>query len=68
MATRDKKRLSTNAEIARYYLDMIVVYNNTGINNTTKEGTLVTKSLIKTCEERFLVHAIRAHRREINEQ
>ena len=67
MATRDKKRLSTNAEIARYYLDMILIYENTGIGNLTKEGSVVSKQLIETCKDRFLVHAIKAHRRNIDE-
>ena len=67
MATRDKKRLSTDAEIARYYLDMILVYEAIGINNKTPEGTIVTNNLIETCKERFLVYAIKAHRRNIYE-
>tara|TARA_R100000152_G_C6625239_1_gene74620 strand:- start:158 stop:361 length:204 start_codon:yes stop_codon:yes gene_type:complete len=67
LATRDKKRLSTYSEIARYYLDMILIYEKVGIGNLTKEGTKVTKSLIDNCKERFLYHALKAHRRELDE-
>jgi hypothetical protein len=67
LATRDKKRLSTDAEIARYYLDMIIIYETLGIGNESPEGTKITKKLIDTCKERFLVYAIKAHRRNIYE-
>jgi hypothetical protein len=67
LATRDKKRLSTYSEIARYYLDMILIYERTGIGKKTKENVVITKKLIDNCKERFLVHALKAHRREIDE-
>ena len=46
---------------------MILIYEKIGIGSVTKEGTKVTKSLIDNCKERFLYHALKAHRRELDE-
>ena len=65
MATRDKKRISQDSEIARFYLDLIILYSNIGVGNQTPDGTMVTKKLIVNCKERHFEHAIRAHKREV---
>tara|TARA_E500000305_G_C4028149_1_gene243069 strand:+ start:5988 stop:6197 length:210 start_codon:yes stop_codon:yes gene_type:complete len=65
MATRDKSRITQDSEIARFYLDQIIMYEKIGIGNETANNTIITKSLIRMCEERFLHFALKAHKREI---
>lgn len=65
MATRDKKRLTQDSEIARFYLDLIMSYEKIGLGNKTSEGITITKQMIKTCKERFIYFALKAHKREI---
>ena len=65
MATRDKKRLTQDSEIARFYLDLIMSYEKIGIGKTNSEGVTITKRMINTCKERFIHFALKAHKREI---
>ena len=65
MPTRDKSRITQDSEIARFYLDQIIMYERIGIGNQTSNNTTVTESLIKMCEKRFIHHALKAHKREV---
>jgi len=65
MATRDKNRITQDSEIARFYLDLLLIYEKIGIGNLTKENTEVTESLLETCKNRFVHHALKAHKREL---
>ena len=66
MARRDKKRITQDSELARFYLDLIITYEKLGIGNKTIHNVKVTKGLIQMCKDRFVHHAIKAHKREID--
>ena len=65
MATRDKNRITQDSEIARFYLDLLLIYEKIGLGNLTTDNTIVTESLIDMCKERFIYHSLKAHKREL---